>query len=73
MVGAAVGFGGKLIRTVSFFGCTFAASAGLGGREPAGRLGVSSAIIFFIGLQTKSRVANSQMVIRATRGLQAVE
>ncbi len=36
MVGAEVGFGGRLIRTVSFFGCIFAASAGLGGKESAG-------------------------------------
>ena len=47
MVGAAVGLGGKLIRTVSFFGCTLAASAGLGGMEPVGVLGVSSAINLF--------------------------
>jgi hypothetical protein len=44
MVGAAVGFGGKLIRTVSFFGWTLAASAGFGGTEPVGVLGVSSGI-----------------------------
>ncbi len=45
IVAEAVGFGGKLMRTVSFFGCTLAASAGLGGR-PLGKLGFS-AIIFF--------------------------
>lgn len=44
IVGAAVGFGGKLIRTVSFLGCTFAASAGLGGTAPEGVLGRLSAI-----------------------------
>ena len=44
IVGAAVGFGGKLIRTVSFFGCTFAASVGLGGTAPDGVFGVLSAI-----------------------------
>src|SRR6266566_2937674 len=36
IVGAAVGLGGKLIRTVSFFGCTFAASVGFGGTAPEG-------------------------------------
>jgi hypothetical protein len=36
IVGAAVGFGGKLMRTVSFFGCTLADSEGLGGTVPGG-------------------------------------
>lgn len=36
MVGAEVGFGGRLIRTVSFLGWILAASAGLGGKESAG-------------------------------------
>ena len=44
IVGAAVGLGGKLIRTVSFFGCTLAASAGFGGTAPVGVLGIFSAI-----------------------------
>src|ERR1043166_2035415 len=47
IVGAAVGFGGNAMRTVSFFGCTFAASAGLGGTPPIGDCngsGVGSAI-----------------------------
>lgn len=39
MVGAAVGFGGKLMRTVSFLGWTFAASAGFGGTAAAGVTG----------------------------------
>jgi hypothetical protein len=43
IVGEAVGLGGKAIRTVSFFGCTFAAS-GTGGVAPGGGLGVGSAI-----------------------------
>jgi hypothetical protein len=34
IVGAEVGLGGKLIRTVSFLGCTLALSAGLGGSAP---------------------------------------
>jgi hypothetical protein len=44
MLGAAVGLGGRLIRTVSFFGCTLAASAGLGGTAPDGVPGMFSAI-----------------------------
>jgi hypothetical protein len=47
IVGAAVGLGGKLIRTVSFLGCTFAASAGRGGTAPDGVLGIFSAINVF--------------------------
>ena len=50
MVGAAVGFGGKLMRTVSFFGCILAASAGLGGTAPVGRFGIFSAIIKIVSL-----------------------
>jgi hypothetical protein len=34
IVGADVGLGGKLMRTVSFLGWTFEASAGLGGTAP---------------------------------------
>lgn len=48
IVGAAVGFGGKLIRTVSFFGCTLADSEGLGGGAPPGALGVFSAINVYL-------------------------
>lgn len=44
IVGAAVGLGGRLIRTVSFLGCTLADSEGLGGVAPAGTFGVFSAI-----------------------------
>src|SRR5436853_177535 len=49
IVGAAVGFGGKLMRTVSFLGCTFAASAGFGGTTPGAGFGIISAISFFRG------------------------
>ena len=43
--GPAPGFGGKLIRTVSFFGWTLALSAGLGGMpEGGGGTGLLSAI-----------------------------
>jgi hypothetical protein len=41
IVAVAEGFGGRLMRTVSFFGCTLAASPGLGG---TGTLGMFSAI-----------------------------
>ena len=40
MVGAAVGFGGKLIRTVSFFGCTLPVSFFGGGIAPVGNAGI---------------------------------
>jgi hypothetical protein len=43
MVGAAEGLGGRLMRTVSFLGCTLEAS-GLGGTAPPGKLGMFSAI-----------------------------
>jgi len=47
IVGAAVGFGGRAIRTVSFFGWTLAASGGLGGTPPGGGgTGFGSAIQF---------------------------
>ncbi len=44
IVGAEVGLGGRLMRTVSFFGCTLDASAGLGGVAPPGDVGILSAI-----------------------------
>ena len=56
-VGAAVGFGGKLIRTVSFLGCTLAASLGFWGTAPAGGLGVFSDINF---LRAQARVEDWQ-------------
>ena len=45
IVGAAEGFGGKLMRTVSFLGCTLPVSF-FGGTAPDGMLGGSSAIFF---------------------------
>ena len=45
-MGAADGLGGKLIRTVSFLGCTFPVSF-LGGTAPVGILGMFSAITLF--------------------------
>ena len=44
IVGAAEGLGGRLMRTVSFLGCTLEASGGLGGTAPPGKLGMLSAI-----------------------------
>jgi hypothetical protein len=44
MVAVEAGLGGKLMRTVSFLGCTLGASAGLGGTPPEGEFGFSSAI-----------------------------
>ena len=41
----AAGLGGRLMRTVSFFGCTLAASDGLGGTAPGGGFESFSAII----------------------------
>ena len=48
IVGAAEGLGGRLMRTVSFLGWTFAPSGGLGGTAPPGKLGMFSAIIIFV-------------------------
>src|SRR5439155_17299376 len=62
IVGAAVGLGGKLIRTVSFFGCTFAASVGFGGTAPEGGIGLLSAITFWV--QTRVDASRCQMLIR---------
>ena len=44
IVAEEVGLGGKLMRTVSFLGCTLGASAGLGGTGALGGLEFSSAI-----------------------------
>src|SRR5437762_5830678 len=62
IVGAAVGLGGKLIRTVSFFGCTLAASVGFGGTAPEGGFGGFSAITFWV--QTRVDASRCQMLIR---------
>jgi hypothetical protein len=61
IVGAAVGFGGRLIRTVSFLGCTFAASAGFGGTAPEGVLGRLSAINL-CAIQAKVRPCQCQLL-----------
>ncbi len=66
IVGAAVGFGGKLIRTVSFLGCTLAASAGFGGRAPAGGFGIFSDIALLV--QPKIRSEWCQMLNPIKKG-----
>src|SRR5206468_8119858 len=60
IVGAAVGLGGKFIRTVSFFGCTLAASVGFGGTAPEGGFGLLSAITFWV--QTRVDANRCQML-----------
>jgi hypothetical protein len=47
IVGAADGFGGKLMRTVSFLGWTFPVSF-FGGTAPAGPPGIFSAITLLL-------------------------
>ncbi len=51
-VGAAVGLGGREMRTVSFFGWTLTGSGALGGTAPAGALGFTSDIICGRNLET---------------------
>ncbi len=59
MVGAAEGFGGKLMRTVSFFGCTLPVSF-FGGIAPAGLLGMFSAIKSLLAkIESRRTVSNS--------------
>lgn len=67
MVGAAVGLGGRLMRTVSFFGCTLEASTVLGTTgatggipeamlEGVGTLGVFGVSGVFSGINLKPRL-----------------
>jgi hypothetical protein len=60
---AVAGLGGRLIRTVSFFGCTFAGSGGFGGTAPAGILGLLSAIVNCQLMHTKIASAECQTLI----------
>src|SRR6266481_1788045 len=62
MVGAAEGFGGKLMRTVSFLGWTLPVSF-FGGTAPAGILGIFSAITFNF-IQPKVVPCECQTLIR---------
>ena len=65
MVGAAEGLGGKLMRTVSFFGWTFPVSF-FGGSAPAGTFGIFSAIKV-ISTETKVVLRRCQTLILAPR------
>ena len=58
MVGDEVGFGGRLMRTVSFFGWTFAASGGLGGTGAPGVIGLLSAIVLLVEAKLESARAS---------------
>ena len=62
IVGAAEGLGGRLMRTVSFFGWTFPVSF-LGGTAPAGTLGIFSAITFNL-FQAKGATKECQTLNR---------
>ena len=63
MVGAAEGLGGKLMRTVSFFGWTFPVSF-FGGRAPLGILGIFSAIKFQFRIKLKLPFGSVKLLIR---------
>jgi len=62
IVGAEVGFGGNAMRTVSFFGCTFAAS---GGVPPGGGFGIGSAIKLMLrqrmGREKQCQIVNARV------------
>src|SRR5206468_10398536 len=64
----AVGLGGNAMRTVSFLGCTLAASPGLGGTPPVGGLGLFSAIISDFSGQAKVGVNRCQTLNRNAPG-----
>jgi hypothetical protein len=61
MVGAAEGLGGKLMRTVSFFGCTLPVSF-FGGTAPPGVLGMLSAITLIL-IQPRLDAEKCQWII----------
>ena len=64
IVGAAVGFGGRLIRTVSFFGCTLPVSY-LGGTAPIGAPGIFGMLSAIrLCREAKVRPHRCQIVIR---------
>jgi hypothetical protein len=73
IVGADVGLGGKLIRTVSFFGWTFEASAGLGGSAPPGDVGKLSGISFLLLPQPKVASAQCQTRIAISQSIHFIE
>ena len=67
MVGAAVGFGGKLMRTVSFFGCTLPVSFFGGGTAPDGpgkglTGGMSAIVVLKISAGAHVSMVNSSII-----------
>ena len=65
----AVGLGGRLMRTVSFFGCTLAASTGFGGIPPGGRLGLLSAIKLIQCCQPRIGTGQCQTLFDGEQGV----
>jgi hypothetical protein len=63
IVGEAVGFGGRLMRTVSFFGWTLPDSEGLVGTAPEGGLGVFSAIKSILVAKLKLALAHVKCLL----------
>src|SRR6266481_5051310 len=61
----AAGLGGRLMRTVSFFGCTLAASDGLGGNAPGGGFGSFSAITQFTALNLELSGAGVKLLFKS--------
>jgi len=66
MVGAAEGLGGKLIRTVSFFGWTFPVSF-FGGSAPLGIVGIFSAIKVKFQFKLKLPFGSVKLLIQTKR------
>ena len=66
MVGEDVGLGGRLMRTVSFFGCTLAASGGFGGMG-APDSGLVSDIILFAGSKLGSPLNGVKLFLGFSR------
>lgn len=65
IVGEELGLGGRLMRTVSFLGWTFAASAGLGGTAPPGVMGLLSAISLFDAAKLGSAHGSVKLLLAA--------
>jgi hypothetical protein len=63
IVGEELGLGGRLMRTVSFLGWTFAASAGRGGTAPPGVIGLLSAISMF----DEAKLGSAQVRVKLFR------
>ncbi len=70
IVGDEVGLGGRLIRTVSFFGWIFAASGGFGGTESPGVVGLFSDIVLARWCQARIGESECQTFTRRVRVLE---